>query len=113
MPNVTSSDAGIKSHSIRSGLNFLVQSTASDINLLGAIDMGQFIKSQRMKARIFALVHDSILAEVPEDEIDFYSEMLQKFIQMDRGVSIPGAPIGCDFEVGEDYSMGKYEKSYL
>ena len=113
LPNVTSSDAGIKSHSIRSGLNFLVQSTASDINLLGAIDMGQFIKSQRMKARIFALVHDSILAEVPEDEIDFYSEMLQKFIQMDRGVSIPGAPVGCDFEVGEDYSMGKYEKSYL
>ena len=90
-----------------------MQSTASDINLLGAIDMGQFIKSQRMKARIFALVHDSILAEVPEDEIDFYSEMLQKFIQMDRGVSIPGAPVGCDFEVGEDYSMGKYEKSYL
>ena len=66
-----------------------------------------------MKARIFALVHDSILAEVPEDEIDFYSEMLQKFIQMDRGVSIPGAPVGCDFEVGEDYSMGKYEKFYL
>ena len=75
--------------------------------------MGQFIKSQRMKARIFALVHDSILAEVPEDEIDFYSETLQKFIQMDRGVAIPGAPVGCDFEVGEDYSMGKYEKSYL
>ena len=113
LPNVKSSDAGIKSHSIRSGLNFLVQSAASDINLLGAIDMGQFIKSQRMKARIFALVHDSILAEVPEDEIEFYSEMLQKFIQMDRGVSIPGAPVGCDFEVGEDYSMGKYEKFYL
>jgi DNA polymerase I-like protein with 3'-5' exonuclease and polymerase domains len=89
-----------------------VQSTASDINLLGAIDMGSFIKSQRMKSRIFALVHDSILAEVPENEIDFYCENLQKFIQMDRGVSISGAPVGCDFEVGDDYSMGKFEKSY-
>ena len=112
LPNVSSTDAGIKSHSIRSGLNFLVQSTASDINLLGAIDMGKFIKSQRMESRIFALVHDSILAEVPEDEVDFYSEMLQKFIQMDRGVSISGAPVGCDFEVGEDYSMGKFAKMY-
>ena len=112
LPNVSSTDAGIKSHSIRSGLNFLVQSTASDINLLGAIDMGAFIKSQNMKSRIFALVHDSILAEVPEDEIDFYSEMLQKFIQMDRGVSISGAPVGCDFEVGDDYSMGKFAKMY-
>jgi len=89
-----------------------VQSTASDINLLGAIDMGQFIKSQNMKSRIFALVHDSILAEVPEDEIDFYCEKLQNFIQMDRGVSISGAPVGCDFEVGDDYSMGKFEKMY-
>ena len=112
LPNVSSTDAGIKSHSIRSGLNFLVQSAASDINLLGAIDMGAFIKSQNMKSRIFALVHDSILAEVPEDEIDFYCENLQKFIQLDRGISISGAPVGCDFEVGDDYSMGKFEKMY-
>ena len=112
LPNVSSTDAGIKSHSIRSGLNFLMQSADSDINLLGAIDMGEFIKSQRMKARIFALVHDSVLAEVPEDEVDFYCETLQKFIQLDRGISISGAPVGCDFEVGEDYSMGKFEKMY-
>ena len=65
-----------------------------------------------MKARIFALVHDSILAEVPEDEIEHYSERLQHFVQLDRGVSISGAPIGCDFEVGDDYSMGKFEKLY-
>ena len=113
LPNVASEDKGIKSHSIRSGLNFLVQSAASDINLLGAIDMNTFIKSEKMKSKIFALVHDSILAEVPEDEIDFYCENLKKFIQLDRGISIPGAPVGCDFEIGDDYSMGKFEKQYL
>jgi len=112
LPNVGSTDAGIKSHSIRSGLNFLVQSAASDINLLGAIDMGAHIKAKKMKARIFALVHDSILAEVPDDEVDSYVEQLQKYIQMDRGLSIPGAPVGCDFEIGDDYSMGKFEKMY-
>jgi len=112
LPNVGSTDAGIKSHSIRSGLNFLVQSAASDINLLGAIDMGAYIKAKGMKSRIFALVHDSILAEVPDDEVEHYSEQLQGFIQMDRGISIPGVAVGCDFEVGEDYSMGKFEKIY-
>ena len=112
LPNVKSTDQGIRSHSVRSGLNFLVQSAASDINLLGAIDMGEFIKSQRMKSKIFALVHDSILAEVPEDEIDFYSEHLRRFVQMDRGIYISGAPVGCDFEIGDDYSMGKFEKLY-
>ena len=112
LPNVKSTDQGIRSHSVRSGLNFLVQSAASDINLLGAIDMGEFIKNQNMKSKIFALVHDSILAEVPDDEVDFYCEILQKFVQKDRGVYISGAPVGCDFEVGKDYSMGKFSKLY-
>jgi DNA polymerase I-like protein with 3'-5' exonuclease and polymerase domains len=110
--NVASTDPGTRSHTIRSGLNFLVQSISSDINLLGAIDMNGYIKSKGMKARIFALVHDSILAEVPEDEIDQYKENLTRFIQMDRGLNIPGCPIGCDFEIGDDYSTGKFEEKY-
>ena len=112
LPNVKSSDAGIKSHSIRSGLNFLVQSAASDINLLGAIDMHNYLKATKSKAKIFALVHDSILAEVPYSEVDGYCDQLEYYIQMDRGLSIPGAPVGCDFEVGDDYSMGKFDKQY-
>jgi len=113
LPNVASTDKGIQSHSVRSGLNFLVQSAASDINLLGAIDMNAYIKAKGMRARIFALVHDSILAEVPDEEVEHYKEKLASFVQMDRGLSIPGAPVGCDFEiVHEDYSGGKFEKMY-
>ena len=112
LPNISSDDQGIRSHTIRSGLNFLVQSPASDINLLGAIDMEAYIRANKMKSRIFALVHDSILAEVPTEEVDVYSSALQGFIQLDRGITISGAPVGCDFEVGEDYSMGKFEKKY-
>ena len=112
LPNVLSEDAGIRSHSVRSGLNFLVQSAASDINLLGAIDTHKTIKAYGMKSRIFALVHDSILAEVPENEVEEYSEILKNAIQLDRGISIPGAPVGCDFDVHDDYSLGKFEKMY-
>ena len=112
LPNVESQDAGVSSSSIRSGLNFLVQSAASDINLLGGIDMNEYIKANKMKSRIFALVHDSILAEVPEEEVEVYCEKLQAYIQQDRGIFIPGAPVGCDFEIDTDYSMGKYEKLY-
>lgn len=112
LPNVLSSDGGIKSHAIRSGLNFLVQSPASDVNLLAGIEMNQYIKRWGMKARIFALVHDSILAEVPDDEVDKYISKLKEFIKTDRGLSIPGCAIGCDFEVGDDYSFGKFDKQY-
>ena len=112
LPNVFSQDKGIASHEVRSGVNALVQSVASDVNLLGGIDMQKYIVQTGMKAKIFALVHDSILAEVPEDEVELYSKKLQEFVQADRGLSIPGAPIGCDFDIGGDYSMGKFEKFY-
>ena len=112
LPNVTSTDQGTKAHCVRSGLNFLVQSVASDINLLGAIDMQAYIKVNNKDWNIFALVHDSILAEVPENEVEDYSSNLLHFVQMDRGVSIPNCPVGCDFDVGDDYSFGKYEKMY-
>lgn len=110
VPNVFSSDRAIRSHTIRSGINFLVQSPASDINLLAAIEMINYIEEKGMKARIFALVHDSILAEVPDDELETYKTVLKALVQKDRGIMIPGHPIGCDFEVGDDYSFGKYEK---
>lgn len=112
LPNVLSSDRAISGHAIRSGINFLIQSVASDVNLLAAIEMQEFIRNWGMGARIFALVHDSILAEVPEDEVDSYVKNLSNFIKKDRGVSIPGCAIGCDFEVGDDYSFGKFEEYY-
>ena len=63
-------------------------------------------------ANIFALVHDSILAEVEESYVDEYSEILKDCVQKDRGFSIPGCPVGCDFDVHDDYSLGKFEAKY-
>lgn len=110
LPNVKSTDRAIAAHEVRSGINALVQSVASDVNLLGAIDANKQIDSS--KAKIFALVHDSILAEVQDDYVDEYSEILRTNVQKDRGMSIPGCPIGCDFDIGEDYSFGKFAKQY-
>jgi DNA polymerase I-like protein with 3'-5' exonuclease and polymerase domains len=112
LPNVLSTDGGIRSHAVRSGLNFLVQSPASDVNLLAGIEMQEYIERTGMKARIFALVHDSILAEVAENEVDDYIKKVTQCIKTDRGLSIPGHSIGCDFEVGDDYSFGKFEHQY-
>lgn len=103
--NVFSKDSQISSHEVRSGVNALVQGPASDINLLAGIDMQEYIEQNNMQSKIFALVHDSILAEVPIYEIDTYVEKLQEITQKDRGLSIPGCPIGVDVEVGPDYSF--------
>jgi len=61
----------------------LVQSIASDINLLGAIDTHSWIKQNKFDKdmRIFALVHDSILAEVKEDRIEEAWQIIFKILE--------------------------------
>ena len=112
LPNVFSSDKGIASHEVRSGINMEVQSLASDINLLGAIETSQELEQKGMRARIFMLVHDSIVALVPNDEVEAYCTIVRNCTQKDRGCSIPNFPIGVDQDIGQDYSFGKFEKKY-
>ena len=112
LPNVFSSDKGIAAHEVRSGINSEVQSLASDINLFGAMDTAKEIKKAGLDANIFMLVHDSIVALVREDQVEQYCKILAECTQRDRGCSIKGCPIGIDQEVGDDYSFGKFEKSY-
>jgi DNA polymerase I-like protein with 3'-5' exonuclease and polymerase domains len=92
-------------HHVRSGINFLVQSVSSDINLLAGIEMQKWIVENEYEdvMIIWGLVHDSILAEVENEFIGMYLDKLAEFTQKDRGLSIPGCPIGLDIECGSSY----------
>ena len=110
--NVFSSDKGIAAHEVRSGINAEVQSLCSDINLLAAMDTAEEIADKGLDAKIFMLVHDSIVAIVKDEDVEEYCEILKYNTQKDRGCSIPGTPIGIDQEIGQDYSFGKFEDYY-
>lgn len=112
LPNVFSSDKGIASHDVRSGINSEIQSLASDMNLLGAMDTANEIKAAGLDAHIFMLVHDSIVALVKDEHVDQYCAILRECTQRDRGCSIAGHPIGVDQDVGDDYSFGDWEEFY-
>jgi len=105
LADVFSPDRKSAQHWVRSGINFLVQSVSSDINLLAGIEMQEWIEANGYKdvMLIWGLVHDSILAEVKDEYIEIYIEKLAEFTQKDRGLSIPGCPVGLDVEVGESY----------
>ncbi len=103
--NVFSTNRSVSGHEVRSGINFLVQSVASDINLLSGVELQQYINDTGIDAEIFALVHDSILAIVKDEDLDEYLKAAKGITQRDYGVMITGCPIAVDQEVGEDYSF--------
>jgi DNA polymerase I-like protein with 3'-5' exonuclease and polymerase domains len=112
LPNVFSTDKGIAAHEVRSGINAEVQSLASDVNLLGAMGTAKDIVKANIDAKIFMLVHDSIVAVVKEEHVEEYCKILKQNTQHDWGCSIPNSPIGVDQDIGEDYSFGAWEEYY-
>lgn len=116
--NINSEDRGVQGEEIRSGFNAIIQSASSDSLLLGAIDADNEIRKIGMEneMKIIMLVHDSVVAMVREDLVDQYNEILIRNIQTDRGISIPGCPIGIDSDSEDggsrDYSCGKLKKQH-
>jgi DNA polymerase I-like protein with 3'-5' exonuclease and polymerase domains len=112
LPNVFSADKGIAAHEVRSGINAEVQSLASDVNLLGAMRTATEISAKNLDAKIFMLVHDSIVALVKDEDVVQYCEILKRNTQHEWGCEIANTPIGVDQDVGDDYSFGDWEKFY-
>lgn len=115
LPEAKAPNPGVAKHAIRSGVNFLVQSVASDINVLGLIDAIKWIEDNEYDEHIkpFTVVHDSIVSEVREDLVPTYVENVRKCIQKDRGLSIPNCPIKVDFEIGDSWGELDSEKDYF
>lgn len=112
LKNVFSADKAIASHEVRSGVNFLIQSVASDVNLLGAIHSQKEFDRLGLDAHCFALIHDAILVHVKEEQAEQAEQILKNITQTDWGCSIAGAPIGVDAGISKDYSEGKFDKVY-
>lgn len=89
-------------------VNFPIQSTASDLTLRSAIILHEKLKG---KAHILNLVHDSILFEVPEDNVkevaQIVKEVMERVPQEELKTDIPFV---VDLEVGQRWgSLKKYE----
>lgn len=114
--NINSADRAVAGKELRSGFNAVIQSASSDHLTLGAQEADLEIAEKGIDANIFAVVHDSIVACVKEDQVEQYLEIVYRNVKTDRGCSIPGTPIGIDAETEDggsrDYSGGKLDEMF-
>lgn len=105
LAGVYSISEGEQGHAVRSGVNFLIQSVASDANLIAAIKLHNWIKETNFPAEIFALVHDSIIGSIREDKVQEWEAKMKEITQENIGVTLKsGHPIGVDFGYGKNYA---------
>ena len=113
LPNVRSPFKSVRREAFRQGLNFTIQSAASDILLCGML--GVIEKLKGMKAKVVATVHDSIELIAPKGEtrkvVEIVSDELENYHYLKDNFNIHlKVPLGVDVEVGSSFGNGvEYE----
>ena len=113
LPNVRSPFKSVRREAFRQGLNFTIQSAASDILLCGML--GVIEKLKGMKAKVVATVHDSIELIAPKNEIkkvvEIVKDELENYHYLKENFHINlKVPLGVDVEVGSSFGNGvEYE----
>lgn len=89
---------------IRRALSFLPQSSASDCCLLAAIDLGNFIRKEKLDWDITALIHDAIYLDVPEDEAEDSVRITGEFMLATAAEWFPEVPFDVDGSAGNSWA---------
>ena len=111
LSDVNSKDRGVINRALRQGLNFTIQSTASDILLCGLLGIHESFTKANMKARIVATVHDSIELICPTNEIEescsiVFNELVNyPYMKNKFGIDL-AVPLAVDMEVGKSFGDG-------
>lgn len=108
LPDIDSQDEDVQAEAERQAINSPVQSLASDLMLLSMVTL--HTKMDPKKAKIVGTVHDSILFEVRDDEVDHHVQLIKKTMEnlplkKKFGVQLT-VPIVADITVGQHWGEG-------
>lgn len=110
LPDILSSDEGVRQESERQAINSPIQSFASDLMLIALIRLHGLLDPA--VCRIVGTVHDSILFEVKDEHVAEYARLIKDTMEdMEHLFRLFGTevtvPIIADIEVGQHWGEGK------
>ena len=111
LPDVYSKDRTVVNRALRQGLNFTIQSTASDILLCGLLGTNKVFNERSLSAKVVATVHDSIEIVCPKAEASevaeiVYNELVNNpFMKSNFPIDF-AVPFKIDLEVGKSFGEG-------
>ena len=89
IPDINSNNANIRSNAERNAVNAPIQGTAADIIKMAMIRVAERLRKENFKARMVLQIHDELLLEVPEAEIDTAKALLVEEMQGVMELSVP------------------------
>ena len=84
----------------REAINAPIQATAADIMKIAMINVDEALRSRNMQTKMLLQVHDELILEVPEDEVD---EAIALVCEQMEGAFEMRVPLKVDVEVGPNW----------
>jgi DNA polymerase-1 len=86
---INDKNQGMRAFHERAAINAPLQGGAADIIKRAMIRLPDALKAARLKARMLLQVHDELLFEVPDKEIDKAKEVARKVMESAATLSVP------------------------
>ena len=89
VPEINSSNGMRRAGAERAAINAPMQGTAADLIKLAMIAVQDWITKQQLKSKLIMQVHDELVLEVPETELDLVKSMLPQLMQNVAKLDVP------------------------
>ena len=89
IPDINSNNGNVRAVAERNAVNAPIQGTAADIIKLAMIKVDQSLREAGLRAKMVLQIHDEILLEVPEEEIEQVKAIVERDMQGVVKLSVP------------------------
>jgi len=88
----------------RAACNAPIQGSAADLMKLAMIKLDQELQSRKMQTKLILQVHDELVLEVPEDEIELAKEVVLESMKLGQPLKLP---LKVDVGIGKNWMDAK------
>jgi DNA polymerase-1 len=100
LPDIHSQNATVRGMAIRNAINSPVQGSAADIIKVAMINIFSKLKEQNFKTMMILQVHDELIFDVPENEIEAIKNLVKN--EMENAISLK-VPLKVDMGIGKNW----------
>jgi DNA polymerase-1 len=100
IPDINSKNANARGFAERTAVNTPLQGTAADLIKIAMIRIDAILREREMKSRMTLQVHDELVFEVPEDEVDSMRSLVRREMENVHPLRVP---LQVDLGVGHNW----------
>jgi DNA polymerase-1 len=104
IPDINSSNRQVREGAERMAINMPVQGTSADIIKVAMINMYREMAKRRLKSKMLLQVHDELLFEVPDEEMETMRQLVPEVMSTALELSIP---LKVDIKEGKNWGEMK------